>query len=384
MHWIRRRFAGTDEGLSLVEVLVSLFVLSVALLALLGSFLTSAKSVQSQQARSQAQRAAQEQLELYRSLPFSAITDDSGERRTAEGTLVRYETVVTTEDEVNPDGETVQVKRVTTTVYYSVNGKDEQVVYQTTVRPEAGHVGVPDVEPTPTPTPTSTDPAGPAPGFTSFSFSPEPVVVDSAGTPTEDVLVTIVLTGFPASEIVRVSWRNDDGTTRSVSAISSDGSTWKATVARSALVHYQSPNTTGVVDFTARTSTGLESRKGLQVRGPTLDPPRVIDLTVSPEAPIRVDNKTGAPQSNLRFTCLVAGLDAASGPHSVRLVYLDRSGTQKELAMSPNLANDVWTLSVAAGGQVTFQGGNRQPFTCNVTRHPDFAPGSLTKQWKVL
>lgn len=390
MLWIRRRLSRGDEGMSLVEMLIALFVLSVGMLALLGSFLTSAKSLQSQELRSAASRAALERHEHYRSIPFAALGDEEGEVSTADGTTFDYVTDVTEEEVLDPDGEARLVKRVVTTVTWTHHGVERSETFTTTIREDATVVGLPtppsgSPSPTAAPTaaPTGSGSPAPAQAIVSLGLSPEPTVMGYDGIATDDVLATVVLSGYASSELVTLRWTNGDGTNDSVTLISSDGSTWSKVISRSRVRKNLSAGASGTIPFTATTTAGQTSTKDLQVRGPVADPPTISSFTVSPGAPIAVDNKTGAPTSALTFTCTVAGLDPSAGTHTVRMVYLDRTGVQKELAMSANADNTRWSLVVAAGGQVTFQKGNLQPFTCNATRQPDFGPASLTVEWRV-
>jgi Tfp pilus assembly protein PilV len=66
----------TDEGFGLVELVVSMLILNIGLLALLAAFLSGSKTVQRAGKTATASTLADTQLELYRSLTYGAIALD--------------------------------------------------------------------------------------------------------------------------------------------------------------------------------------------------------------------------------------------------------------------------------------------------------------------
>ncbi|HWB72917.1 MAG TPA: prepilin-type N-terminal cleavage/methylation domain-containing protein, partial [Egibacteraceae bacterium] len=119
---LRRRLSG-DDGLSLIEMLVAIFILSVALFALLGGLIASARSLADQRSRSAATRVASEHLEELRAQGFDALRTTASPftvTRTLDG---RTYTIVTTLQEEDADPATAggpTVMRITATVSWTV------------------------------------------------------------------------------------------------------------------------------------------------------------------------------------------------------------------------------------------------------------------------
>ncbi len=106
------------QGFTLVEILVSFAVLSVAVLALLGYYGTALSGSQASTEIITATFLAQEKLEALEGMPFDSITSES-EEAVPGYPLYRREVTVHTE--------TYSLKRVTVTVKWSEKGQTQEV-----------------------------------------------------------------------------------------------------------------------------------------------------------------------------------------------------------------------------------------------------------------
>src|SRR5688500_8891624 len=101
--------ASRDDGFTLTEMLVALMIISAALLALLGGFVTASASIQAQQEDARAVRVA---LDRYETLRLRDWTNDAelqegdhaGSAIGSNGVRYTYVTTITERD-TNPDAE---------------------------------------------------------------------------------------------------------------------------------------------------------------------------------------------------------------------------------------------------------------------------------------
>lgn len=242
---IRRRIS-LDEGVTLVETLMAVLVLTVALFGLMGSFIASAQSQLSQRNRTAATRVMTEHLEGLRHQGHEALKDmlpagtyelTTSTDKTVDG--VTY-TITTTLQEVDADYDSLPSPssvcpspptlsppagcprhlRVTTinahaTVSWDVKGQTLSASSRTAIAPTK-----PD---------DSRD-------ILAITFFPEEPFIDNDGQPTADVTVSTQLKGFvnsPQTD-VRLSYWDDDGMkgplTMAYDSMSSSGRWWKATI----------------------------------------------------------------------------------------------------------------------------------------------------------
>ncbi len=172
----RGALRGDEAGIGLVEVVIAMFVLSVALLGLASAGITSMRSLSDSQFRQRATAMATESLELARSYTFERVanedgdhaftdfdpengTDDdpgsteelitdpagevTGEVHHADDGRLELRTYVT--DPADPDD--VDARRVTAVVRYSVPGATEREVRFSTLIAEAARgLGQPDFD----------------------------------------------------------------------------------------------------------------------------------------------------------------------------------------------------------------------------------------------
>jgi Tfp pilus assembly protein PilV len=153
---LRRRLRADEAGISLVEMLIAIFVLTVALFGLLGSLVTVAKSTYDQRMRTNATRVATGEVEALRALGFDQLEDGSETYTvtTPEGREFTVTTEIATVDALDPDtGENEDVKQITAVVTWDVRDSTRTSTYTTMVAPEAtraigGRISV-DLDPNP-------------------------------------------------------------------------------------------------------------------------------------------------------------------------------------------------------------------------------------------
>lgn len=123
-----------EEGMSLIEVMIGITILSIALIPILGYFVNSTKMVTETESRSIALNLAQQKMEEIKNIDFdnlnkSEITDneDYGEIDIDSDGEVDYPNF---KREVKIEG--TDIKEVTVTVFWK-NGNDSSVKLQTLI-----------------------------------------------------------------------------------------------------------------------------------------------------------------------------------------------------------------------------------------------------------
>jgi hypothetical protein len=350
-------------------MLVALGIITGALMALLGAFITSAASVQTQQAQSKALRVALDRNESMRQTLYADVPvgTTNSSLTSPEGIVYTYKTVVEVVDS-QPDADVLgdTVKRITTTVSWTGrNGKPRSVTSSTAVAPESREVALD---------------ARYNQAIKSVSTDPNPSVgVDYDGLSTEAVRVQVVMSGFLAGDVVVVRWKDTDGTrlvTRHAS--STDGRNWQLVIPAGD-IFWQIP--TGVsrdVVFEAEAPTGLKAQTKLVLWGPVVNPPVITSWNAS-SSPISVFNRgksAGENKVSITFTCDITGLEVSPAkPDIVKMAYLGEAGTRTELTLTRVSGTTRWTYTFAASSTF-FNIGANQPFTCIVRRGSDGGPAS--------
>jgi prepilin-type N-terminal cleavage/methylation domain-containing protein len=89
-----------EDGFTLVELLVAVFLFGVVLVALTGTFIAAVGSVGDQRLRTAATRVATDRLETLRDLPFEALDAEAGPTTatTPDGRTFTVDTTVTAID----------------------------------------------------------------------------------------------------------------------------------------------------------------------------------------------------------------------------------------------------------------------------------------------
>jgi Tfp pilus assembly protein PilV len=388
---LRQRLAGEDDGISLVEMLVATFVLTVPLFALLGTMMASSKSVVDQRARADAVRVASAHLEQlqgmpYADVPISETPHDLGVQTTADGTQVRLERTVTAHraadmeqvDATASPGD-ADVKLVTTTARWDSGGKTKEATFTTVLRPENVYQvtnGLITVFMSPDPTGIDMDPASPA-----------------YGRPAAPVQVSVTA-NYDISDFVRVFWRNsNDGLLRSATLTkqpSSDGEPgiqlWTGSLATSSIYRPVPPTEEDPTMTFTVTGGALSTSYSLKLEPRLPNPPVIGAPTVSP-SPIPVKREQGqcnqptkctntqAVTITVDVTQLTETLDSAD---AVRVKFLLWDGTQQEVSLVRSLTNfQRWSVTFPRDS-TKFMIGESQPFIFTAKRVSDGA--TVTRQ----
>jgi len=204
-----------EDGFSLVELLVAIFVFGLVLMAVTGVFVSAAHSIGEQRLRTAATRLATDRLETLRGVPLDDLEAEAGTQPatvTAHGRDFQIVTAVAAIDAVTgAPADAGAVKKVSVTVSRDARGTARQVLYTTAI---AGD-----------------DPAAAVTGqaIGTVTMFPNPVVTDGSGRRQEDIQVTVPLEGFPTSTPVDLSWTNGDGSAGARTLTSTTGLNWRGT-----------------------------------------------------------------------------------------------------------------------------------------------------------
>lgn len=362
-----------DEGLTLVEMLVALGILTGTVLALLGGFITSNASVQSQQERSRATRVALDLHERVRLLSYAdiALLPSTPQTVTASGGLQVQLTTVVQDRFVTTDttvaGRAVK-ELVTTARWTGRQGVQRSVVYTTAIAQDPKDVDAP---------------TGYEKAIKSMTISPDPSAsVDYDGYTTTPIEITLVMTGHDVGDTVRITWTDEVAAGRTVTATTTDGRNWKASIpGGSAGIRLRlAQSERRDLEFRAVTTAALTTRGTLAVWGPVLNPPVIDPFTVTP-LPIKVSSN-GKNQfqnaSDVVVSCTVDQLDVTTLKDSVKLTYIGETGALVEqpltrLSVSGTKATYGFTF---VRSQWYFGQGTGLPWTCVVKRFSDGGPAS--------
>jgi type II secretory pathway pseudopilin PulG len=364
--WLRHRLS-SEDGLTLVEMLVALIVITIALFALLGTLIASATSLADQRSRAAATRVATEHLESIRQAGFDALhVGDEIARVEKDGRWFERTTVVKWMDADDPEnGVGEDVKHVTVTVSWTFKGQAKSTTFTTAVAPE--HVPVQE----------GAGAGGAEKQIKSVNFSPSSVMVDDDGANVEEVSVLVALEGFPRTTLVLVTWTNEDGTDKRRYLTSRDpqGTNWGGTIP--------------VGDIVKKIPTGEESTTidlNVQVedleRGFTVTLVPEIDREEDPAAvtfdsaevePVRIRVKEGKGNDgdkcnqpdacttlhDVVFTARVH--DPENRVRTMIVQYQVASGNFAELSLEYDPAGKKWTATLPAG-TAKLKPGTNQPF----------------------
>lgn len=377
-----RRTTG-EAGLTLTEMLVALFVLSAALLAVLGGFIASAASVESQQKRSQAIRVALDRHDFLRQQAYdsAALALTVGQpayvaTQAPGGARFEYATRVSLVSAgTGQSGD--ETKQVTTVVRWRKEGGGwDSVTYVTKVSREGATMG-----------------ARPAylQAFTSFTVAPTFATVDYDGYPAEDLVATLVATGYTYRDIMTLTYSDSRGARPPVQASSADGRRWTWTIPRTSFYLPLAPRQRQLVEFRVTSVNGLTGASTLEVFGPALNPPTIASFGVTPAPPIALFNggpNRGKNQRDLTFTCVIDGMNTQTTSDVVEMVYPGENGvmaTQPLVRTSVSGTTSTYTWQVPGGSQTTYNAGLRffstGQYTCRGRRATDGGRASTARSW---
>jgi type II secretory pathway pseudopilin PulG len=228
------RCFASDDGVTVVETMFAIMVLSIALFGLMGSLIASAHSQLDQRRRTQAVRVANDFLEGQRQWGFDKLKTDllagciagsscAPSTETVGGVTFTITPTVAEVDPTNPalgpQPGKATVMKADATVSWAVRSQTKSLSFSTTVAPIKPDL-TKDIK-----------------GITIF---PDPTVVSKTsdadvnpnGQPTVDVQLTVELKGLSIGTPVSVSWTDDQGAKGPLSLTSTDGKLWKRTIPR--------------------------------------------------------------------------------------------------------------------------------------------------------
>jgi prepilin-type N-terminal cleavage/methylation domain-containing protein len=370
-----RRLREADDGFTLAELLVALAIISGALLALLGGFITSARSLQSQQEQSRAMRVALDlnesmRLEPYETLVSRTVADSAlpAEQRKGCGSKFVCEVVISprTAGPVDAAGRTI--KDVTTKVTYRANGKSRTATFTSAVAEDARTVGLPP---------------GYVKAIRGVTVSPNPsTVVNFDGQTEDDVVVNVVLTGFDPENSVTLTWTDSAARTRTVESV--DGRNWKFLLPKlNSTTGLHVPLNVGEqrdITFTASAPGGLKQTATLRVFGPATNRPSITAWAVSPNpvSTFKNGNNRFENRQDVTFTCTVNWVsDANHASNSVKAVYIGETGTSVEQVLTRGTASGMsvtYTHLFRASTWYPWRG--ELPYSCVARRGTDGGPAS--------
>lgn len=233
---IRRRLA-CEDGISLVEMMISMLILSVGLMALLGSFMVSARSILDQRAKATATRIASQELETLRDQVWrTGFVPPAGTRTlpAAETDGRPYQITTTVTDSTNPPG----LKHIATTVAWNIAGVARSATSTTSV--SSG---------TQAPATVPTD------AHMTVEMAPNPVRVYPISStspywrPFTDIVVKANVVGMTFDGQIRLTWLNADGSTGTDTINKSNG-TWEKAIPGTSFILALNSDLEGVLNFT--------------------------------------------------------------------------------------------------------------------------------------
>ena len=228
------RCIASDDGVTVVETMFAIMVLSVALFGLMGSLIASAESQLDQRRRTQGIRVANEYLEGHRAFGFDTLKADllagcqpgttcAPSTKVVDGVVYTITPVVTEVDPTNPalgpqPGKST-LMQVSTTVSWEVRSQAKSITFSNIVSPTK-----PDL----------------TKDIKNITVFPDPTIVSKTtpsdanpwGQPTQDIQLTVELRGLGPSTPVQVTWVDDQGAKGPYTLTTTDSKFWTRTISK--------------------------------------------------------------------------------------------------------------------------------------------------------
>lgn len=346
--------SGADAGMSLVEVLVAIAIITIGVLGLLRSLVTDARSQTLEKSQATAIHLATGALEAASYLPYASLPSAQG-TATQPVNGINY-TEQTTVSQGSGAAATTSVGIVVT---WNAVGKSHSVTMQRNFANQATSS-----------TGGSTSPLGSCGGnglsvvTGSLSVSPSKVNVDGSGKTTSAVTVTLTQTGLSATSTscIPLTWSDDNGAHQA--SMTPSGSTYSYTIPSGSITKASSSG--GSVVFTATVpAIQVQPTATLQIVGkPSFGTCSVQAIGLS------LNTITLVPLT--RNSLLAAGLTCTtnnlSSTDTVTATYQTAS-TTKTITMTSTDGN-TWTASIPAGTAMV-KTGSIEGLTFNATRPSD-------------
>lgn len=361
----------SDEGMSLVEVVVAMAIVTVGLLGMLTEIVTYFHQQTSQRAHAVALRIATTALEDSRrvapgTLPLGTSTSQPQVKGNVSYTTTTTVQMCAPTDQTTcttPAAGAASVARVAVSVGWT-DARGSHHVALSTADADTGYHTL--AGSSPGLLTNASGASGTSVSASALGLSPSSVSVDSHGNPLSNVTASLSITGLSTSVTVPLTWSDDNGA-HQASMSNVGGTTWSVTVSKSSITHMLSSGS-GTVSFAATVP-------GIQVF-PT------ASLTVTPQAtfvgsctvtasPIVLTPLTRKTSLAELFTCTTSGLTTSD---SVQAVYASGSGTATLTLSSIN--GSTWTATLPAGTSMA-SSGSTENITYRLTRASD---GTITTQ----
>jgi len=365
-----------DAGMSLVETVVALFIISVGVLALLTELVNYMHAQVADKARAGAVRYASQAMEDAREVgrqSFSTLTSTPSGTATYTSNGVTYSaqtsvqlcTAATVASSCTPPGSgQASVARVTVTVTWpdgentrqvslaiNVAQTDDSVLTTNSSGALAGLVGGSSSSDTVT--------------LGALSLSPSSAAVNSSGTPASAVTATLSAVGLNTGSSLPLTWSDDNGS-HQVTMTHTTGSTWSATVPAASITKVVADGSTGSVTFAATVPGGGVATSHLTLVG---KPTFVGTCRVTPN-PIVFQLLTTKTSVAETLQCTTSGLTSAD---SVSVSYPTSTTTTATAALTTSNGS-TWTVVLPVGTKL--KGSPSETFTFGLTRVSDGVAGT--------
>jgi prepilin-type N-terminal cleavage/methylation domain-containing protein len=369
----RQRSECPDAGMTLIEMLIAITLVTVGVLGLLAGLAADIKQQRTEKTQTNAVHLASSALESARSLPWSkliASTGTSTSSQTVGGVAYTYVTNVQVCSPTDPPGTcTTPASGAAATARTTVAVSWNNAGTTHTVRMSR------DLADTDSTTvSTTTNPLGSCGGGGTtlvvghLSLSPSTVAVNSAGTPATNVTATLTATGISNASCIPLTWSDDTGSHQAL--MTGGGGTYSVTIPPSSIT--KSVGTTGgSVAFTATVpgSQAVPSASLMIAGQPSFSGNCSISVVGLPLSTITLVPLTRNSLLATSLTCTTTNLARTD---TVTATYASGvSPATRSLSMT-STDGTTWTASLPAGTTLV-KSGVSEAFTFSLARASDGA-----------
>lgn len=373
---LRRGQSSGDAGMTLVEMLVAMALISVAVLGLLGELAADIKQQTTERTQTNAVHLASSSLESARNLSWSSLVSLVGTRTTTPTVQGVTYTNVTTLALCSPtDAPDVcttpatgapTTARATVAVSWSSNGGRHTVRMTRNL-----------ADYTSTTTSSTTNPLGSCGGSGvtlvsgALSLSPSSTTVNASGNPPGNITATLTATGLSNTSCVPLTWSDDTGAHQLT--MTGGGGTYSVTIPASSITKTVATSG-GSIAFTATvpgsqavpsTNLTIQGAPALSSCSVSVAALALNTITINP-----VTHKSLLPAT---LNCTATNL---SSTDSVKATYVSGTGNTTSTLASSN--GTTWTATLPAGTQLASGLVSSEAFTFKLTRASDSATDTKT------
>jgi len=372
-HRARRGHELREDGVSLIEMLVAMTMVTVAVLGLLGELAADIKQQRTEKTETNAVRLASSSLESARSLPFASLISLTGTSTTTTAVQgVTYTQVTNLQLCSATDGPGVcttpatgapETARASIDVSWTNNGTTHDVHMVRNIANDGT-----------TTLSSGISPLGNCGGSGTtlvaghLALSPSSVNVNSAGNPTQSVTATLTETGLSNATCVPLTWSDDNGA-HQLSMTGTNG-TYSVTIPASSIT--KSGASGGTIPFTATVpGTQAVPSTALTIIGaPTFSGNCTISVAGLPLSTITLVPLTRNSLLAASLACTTTNL---SKTDSVTATYASGTSTKSVTMTSTDGAS--WTGSIPSGSAMV-KTGTSEAVTFALVRASDNASTS--------